>query len=315
MKRSAGTTVSAILAIVGSVVLLGFGGFMAVLAIVTRANPVLLSQQQELTRTPLSITTVLLIESIVFLAFGVFGIIAAVGLLRMRNWARISFIVFAGILCFFCIFGILGTVLVMLVTPQIVPPDPNVPAGLLTAVFAVYLVLELAVGGLAVCWLIYFTRRTVKEQFMSPAEAVRPLRGPLSVTIIAWFLLVGGGLSILYVPFPIPMALFGIVFHGWMSRIVFLAFGMVSLIAGAGMLRWRPKAHSLAVGFYILLAVNALSYFVVPGASSRIKQAMLELVPQVNGSPLVSMDIYLSFRSLIRDFVFCDTAVVAHYTT
>jgi hypothetical protein len=119
------------------------------------------------------------------------------------------------------------------------------------------------------------------------------------VTIIAWFLLVGGGLSILYVPFPIPMALFGIVFHGWMSRIAFLAFGMVSLIAGAGMLRWRPKAHSLAVGFYILLAVNALSYFVVPGASSRIKQAMLELVPQVNGSPLPSMDLYLRFGVLV----------------
>jgi hypothetical protein len=298
MKRSTGTIVSAILAILGSVALLGLGGFIAILGIVMRANPAFLAQQQ-ITPSPIPLTVVLFIECIVFLAFGVFGIIAAVGLLRLRNWARISFVVFAGMLCFFCIFGIFGTLVAMLVMPQMVPPDPNVPPGLLTAVFAFYLVLQLAVGGLAVWWLIYFTRRTVKEQFMSPAEAARPLRGPLSVTIIAWLLVVSGGLSVLYLPFSVPIAVFGIVLHGWMSRIVFLAFGAVSVIAGAGMLRWRPKAHSLAVAFYIFGAINVLCYFVIPGASSRIDQAMLEFIPKIGGSEFVSMRTYVRFGVLM----------------
>ncbi len=200
MKRSAGIIVSAIIAILGSVALSGFGAIAAIVGIAIRWNPALLPQQQGIPQPPIPVSIVLFMESILFVALGTFGIIAAIGLLRLKNWARMSFIVFSGILCFFCIVGVFGTLLVMLMMPHIAPADPNVPPSFLTAVFAFYLVLELAVGALAVWWLIYFTRRRMKEQFLSPAEAAMPLRGPLSVTIIAWLLVVGGSLSSLVPP-------------------------------------------------------------------------------------------------------------------
>jgi multisubunit Na+/H+ antiporter MnhE subunit len=298
MKKSAGVIVSGVLAILGSVASIAFGGFAVLLAILFRTNPDLVAQQQTVPM-PFSFTAVLFVEAAVFVAIGIFGIVAAIGLLRLRNWARISFVVFGGILCFLCIVGVFMTLLIMLVLPQSLPSDPNVPPGILTAVFVFYLVVELLVGALAVWWLVYFTRRNIKEQFMTPAEASLSLRGPLSVTIIAWLLLVGGALSVLYLPFSFPIVLFGVVFHGWMARIVMVVYAGVGLLAGAGMLRWRPRAHSVAVGIYIFGLVNAISYYIIPGAFERMNDAFLEMVPQAQGSQVLPSDIFYKFGMLI----------------
>jgi multisubunit Na+/H+ antiporter MnhE subunit len=294
MKKSAGVIVSGVLAILGSVASVAFGGFAVILAILFRSSPELLAQQQTVPM-PFSFTAVLLVEAAVFVAIGIFGIAAAIGLMRLRNWARISFLIFAGILSFICVVGVFMTLLIMLVLPQALPSDPNVPPGILRAVFAFYLVVELLVGALAVWWLVYFTRRNIKEQFMTPAEAALPLRGPLSVTVIAWLLLVGGALSVLYLPFPFPIVLFGVVFHGWMARIVLLIYAGVGLLAGAGMLRWRPRAHSLAVGIYIFGLVNLISYYIIPGAFARMNDAFLQMVPQAQGSQVYSSDVFYKF--------------------
>jgi len=224
MKKSAGVTVSGILAILGSVGFLAFGSFAILAGIMLQANPDLIPRQQGIPTATFPIPAVLFMESVVFFGLGIFGITAAIGLLRLRNWARISFAIFGGVLCPLCVLSVLGTLMAMFVLPRIVPPDPNIPPGLLTVLFGFYLIFELLVGALAAWWVVYFTRRKVKEQFMTPAEAGLPRRGPLSITIIAWLLAVSGGLSILYLPFSIPIVLFGIVFHGWMARILLLAF-------------------------------------------------------------------------------------------
>jgi hypothetical protein len=296
MKRSAGVIVSGIIAILGSVALWVFGIFAVLAALVMRTNPDLAAQQSPM---PFSLTTVLLVEAGIFGMLGAFGIAAAIGLLRLKNWARISFVVFAGILCFSCIVVVSGALMAMLFMPQIVPPDPNVPEGILTAVFVFYLVFGLLVGALSVWWLIYFTRRHVKEQFMSPIEAATPPRGPISVTIIAWLLAVGGGLSVLYIPFTFPTILFGIVFHGWMARLVLLIFGGVGLLAGVGILRWRPQAHSIAVGIYIVGLVNAISFYVIPGAFARMNEALLEMMPQPQARQVLPSDVVFRYGMLM----------------
>lgn len=295
MKRSSGVIASGIIAIVGSVALLAFGIFAVLAGIMLRANPDFVAQQQRISPMPFSVATVLVVEAVIFWMLGVFGITAAISLLQLKNWARISFIVFAGVLCFFCIVGVSGSLMAMLFMPQTVPPDANVPQGILTAVFAFYLVLGLIVGALAVWWLIYFTRRQVKEQFMSPAEAAIPPRGPISVTIIAWLLIVGGGVSLLFVPFGFPTVMFGIVFYGWMSRAVLLAFSGAGLLAGIGMLRWRPRAHSIAVGIYVFGLVNAISYYFIPGALARMNEVFLKMVPQTQAPQVLPSDTVFTY--------------------
>jgi hypothetical protein len=295
MKRSAGIIVSAVVAIIGSVAQLALGGLTLVTAFMFRANPDIIAQQQSVSQAPFPITVILFAESLVFLGLGIFGIVAAIGLLRLKNWARVSFIVFAVILCFLCVSAVIGTSIMMFVLPQAVAQDANVPSGILTAVFGFYFVFALFVGALAVWWLIYFTRRKVKEQFLSPAELAIPRRGPLSVTIIAWLLVVGGVLSMLYLPFAIPTVLFGMIVRGWAARIFLLVFGMAGLLAGAGMLRWRPRAHALAMGIYVFGLINLISFFVIPGSFGRMDEVFLELAPRALAAPVFPTEMIFRF--------------------
>jgi hypothetical protein len=43
-----------------------------------------------------------------YAGFGVWGLVSAIGILRLRNWARICFAIFGGILAVFSLFGGLG---------------------------------------------------------------------------------------------------------------------------------------------------------------------------------------------------------------
>ena len=55
--------------------------------------------------------------------------------------------------------------------------------------------------------------------------------------------------------------------------------GIVSLVAGIGILRWRAKAHSLAVAMYAFGLINLISYFVVPGSFDRMRELSHEMMP------------------------------------
>src|SRR5688572_10748296 len=293
MKRSGGVVASAVVAILGCALVLLFGFFAAFMAITARLNPGAFPENQAgMPATPFSITAILLGEAVVFFALGVFGIIAAVGLLRLKNWARISFLVFAGLLCFFGVFGVLSSVLVMLLAPQFAQATPQVPAGFFRVMFGIFLVLYLAVSGLGVAWLAYFTRPPVKAQFFGGVHVAVPRRGPLSVRIIAWILAVSGGLSLLYLPFGVPATLFGMVFRGWAARGAFLLLGLTGLLAGIGMLRLRPRAHSLAIGFYIFGIVNTLTLLFLPGSLGRMNEILLEMVPQSPGNQALFTDMF-----------------------
>jgi hypothetical protein len=132
-----------------------------------------------------------------YVGFGVWGVVSAIGLLRMRNWARICFAVFGGILCLFSIFGAFGSLMAMQFVPRTLPSGNNVPSELLTGIFVIFGIVALLCAGLGIWWLIYFNRSRVKVQFLGEAAAAEPRRFPLSITIIAWMLLVGGVMGLL----------------------------------------------------------------------------------------------------------------------
>jgi hypothetical protein len=91
------------------------------------------------------------------LAQAALGIFTGVGLLRLRNWARISALVWAGITVPFALL----IVFIMLLVPLPVPPRPEAPAHLMLFL-RFFLVLFYGIPlGVGIWWLILFTRKGV----------------------------------------------------------------------------------------------------------------------------------------------------------
>jgi hypothetical protein len=212
----------------------------------------------------------------VYAGFGVWGIVSAIGLLRLRNWARICFAVFGGILAVSSLFGAFGVVMSFL-GPSRTELPPNVSPAFITGILAVFAVIALLFAALGIWWLIYFNRSGVKAQFMGEAAASAPRLFPLSITIIAWFLIVGGVSTLFMFMLPLPMVLFGFVFRGWESRLIAALLAGISLFAGIGMLKKRVVANSVAIGYFVVGLLNTVSFWVVPGSFARMQEAMQEI--------------------------------------
>ena len=275
MKRSGGVTASAVLAIIGSVFTILIGGFAILGALLMRTMPNLPTTPAQ----PVPPVAFLLAESVLFLSFGVWGLASAVGLLRLKNWARVSFLVFAGLLCLVSAFGALF-MLLFLVVGLPLPPQQNVPPGLMTSVFATMIVFALLHLALSVWWLFYFNRRDVKGQFMGEAAAAAPSRRPLSITIVAWLLIVGGiGAAPVYLFASSPLFVFGFVIRGWLAGAIYSLLVVAGLLAGVGLLRMKAAAHSLAVGYYGFQLLNLTTNILIPGSFARMLAVMKETVP------------------------------------
>ena len=158
------------------------------------------------------------------------------------------------------------------------PSQPNLSPGIVGGIVAFYVFFALVFAGLGAWWLVYFTRPAIKPQFLSAAIPAAVPRGPLSIKIIAWLMVVACAVTSFSILSPYPMMVFGFVLRGWASRALLLLFLACGLAGGIGMLRWRTWAHSLAVGFYGFGLLNVLS-FVIPGAVPRMKDAMQEFMP------------------------------------
>jgi len=270
MRASKGVIVSAVIAIIGSLVSILLGVTM----IFTMRAALVASTEHPAPAVPIGLIVGILAGF--YAGFGVWGLVSAIGLLRLRNWARICFAVFGGILAVFSLFGEFGIVMGLLVTPRTQPP-PNVSPAFLTGVYAVFAVVALLFAALGIWWMIYFNRPRVKAKFLGEAAASVPRLFPLSITIIAWFLIIGAVNVWFIFLVPFPMVLLGFIFRGWVSRLIAALFAGISLFAGIGMLKKRLAANSVAIGYFVFGLLNTLSFWVVPGASARMQEAMQEV--------------------------------------
>jgi len=276
MQRSPGVTASAVVAILGS---LGVG-VLGILMVLSASMIAVTPMPQAPYPSPLPIAIILALQSALTIGFALFGIVSGIGLLRLKNWARVSFLVFGVILAFGAGSSLLACIFGLVAMPQMLPPNPDVPAGFMTGVFLFMGFIALMSGALAVWWLVYFSRRAIKVQFMGEAAAAVPRRGPVSITIIGWLLVVGAvPLVLISLFFPrYPAMMLGMVIEGWPSRVVYLLLGAFNIVTGIGLLKWRRWAHSMALGLYAYGAINiALSF--VTGALSRLQETMQNLLP------------------------------------
>ena len=271
MRLSAGGIASAVIAIGGSIVSLLFGGLM----IFTLMAAVVPPPGQPAPPIPMALLLGVMIG--LYWGFGIWGIVSAIGLLRLRNWARICFAVYGGILAASSLFGGLGAALAALMPQPTLPP--NISPALMNRMFGLLTVVALLFAALGIWWVIYFTRPRIKAQFMSEAEAVAPRLFPVSITIIAWFLIIGGISLVFLSLFSLPVVMLGFVFRGFSGRIIALLFAGVSLFGGIGMLKKQIAANSVAIGYFIFTLLNTFSFWIVPGAFARMRDAWQEMMP------------------------------------
>jgi len=327
-NRSAGITVIAILQIIGSVLLLALAALMAFAMIV--ATP----PTNDPRLPPMYFKAMRVVLPLFYALPAVWGIVTAVGLLQLKNWARISTIVFSILLMVFGAFGIL-TSMVFFLKP---PPGNGVDPKMFTIIGAFTAAFALAQIGIGIWWMVFFNRAGVKAQFMpqpfpypyagqgatpyaidmphsatppppslttapgvatptdvaplpSPPMAVpaRPVR-PLSISIIAWFMLAG----CIFVPFVLflhpPVVLFVTILSGWQAVVFMLISTALNIYIGIALLKMKPAGRLVAIGYFIFGLVNVAVFYFAPGRSARmarlldLEKSMLPWMPSAQSN-------------------------------
>lgn len=294
MRRSVGVTVAAVIALTGSVFTLLMGVLM--LAVLAFA-PVAASAQLP---SPVFVKVMLVFVSLMYLVPGGLGVFTGIGLWRLRNWARISILVFSVLLMCMAVFSGLLTMVIPF------PPSPGrpMPASFVLG-FRLFMTGSwLALLGLGIFWLVFFTRAKVKAQFVpaltagmpsfatgvsSPltasstfpmpavpeASAVTKSARPLSITIIAWLLLAGCA----FLPFNFllhtPAVLFTRLVTGTPAAVWYGALVVIQFAIGYGLLKLKPAARVAAIAYFGFGCLNMAVFYCAPGATARV-QALFE---------------------------------------
>lgn len=249
-KKPAGITVSAVLALLGSLLTFGFCALMAFSLAVAGSRGTL----------PVDARLGLIVAIGMFSVLGVWGTTTSIGLFRLRNWARISIVVFAVLLA---VVGLSAAPIIMLM-----PQPPNVPPlyGTVRIVMAVFYGL---LGLLGVFWVYYFYRRSTRDVFGAVSSAQSGGR-PLSISIIGWFFLVSGVVSFLLSPLRMPTALLFWIMSGWSAAAWYVVFGSIYAACGYGLLKLWPAARGWAIAMLCFGLVNGTVFFGLPGSDSRM---------------------------------------------
>src|SRR5262249_51404458 len=149
------------------------------------------------------------------------------------------------------------------------PPPPNAPENFNVLMRTFVIFLYLIPFGIAVWWLILFTRRSVIAQFAARQPQYSPLgeeypelhpRAPLPVLIIAGLML-PAFISLLYMPFlpsTVPAIFFGHVFQGASAKIVAVLGAIPMIIAGVAILKLKRWGIDLAIALYALFLASGL---------------------------------------------------------
>jgi hypothetical protein len=345
-NRSAGITAIAIFQFIGSALLLAMAAFMAFAMFAVPTPPA-----NDAQLPPHFFTAMRVVLPLFYALPAVWGIVTAVGLLQLKNWARISTIVISILLIVFGAFGMLSSMIFFLKPPSGNGVDPKMFAvlGIVTAVFA------LAEIGVGVWWMVFCNRAGVKAQFLPqaypfpptgpgvapyasgmphsatppppslttsadltstayptpPVAAPTRTARPLSISIIAWFMLV----SCLFIPLIFfihpPLALFLTILTGWQSVVFMLISGALNLYVGIALLKMKPVGRLIAIGYFIFGLLNVAVFYFAPGRSARLQrlldlqQSMFPWMRPAESNPFQADMMPFLFVGAIGGVVFC----------
>jgi hypothetical protein len=259
-----------VVAIVGSVLaILGLSLVLLSLALVgSRPTP----------EMPAFLKTIMLVMMALFLGVAIFGVVTGVGLIRLRNWARISALIWAGVSAF----GSASTILIVFLMP--LPAPPNVAPGALAAIRWIILLvygLPLLIG---IWWLILFNRRPIKSQFAEQSLSADPSiphkpRCPTPIVVLAWLLIISVFNAIfVLLPAYVPVVLFGHIISGAAGRVVFILSCVLFAVAGVGLLKLKTWSYPLTIGMYLIWLASGVISLLTPNSKIILNSAMSKML-------------------------------------
>lgn len=283
MARSVAVTVIAVLSLIGSILILLFGVLMVVVMAI-----VPMPATSQFPGGAASFRLILALTSLFYILPAIWGIATSIGLFRLSSWARISTIVFSVMLVLMGGFAALGSFLMPVMMPEVQNGGQRVPAliGIVMGVFWV------GVMGIGIWWLVFFTRPRVRQQFAAqawPAPAPEILADqiiggsqprtpvspkperPISLTVIACFLLVGCCFMPLVALLRLPAIFLTTMLTGWAAFLFYFGFAALNFYIGFGLLRFKPFAREIGIAYMLFMFINSAVFYFAPGGTARMK--------------------------------------------
>jgi|SRR5580704_8211591 hypothetical protein len=234
------------------------------------------------------------------LAVAVFGIFAGFGVLRRRNWARITMIVWGGLMAVFSAISIPIIFIVFNSLPSTLPPGAG--TGSFMGFLKIFMIFFYGIPlGIGIWWLVLFTRPRVTAAFsastalagypptvdasglLSPEPIVRLPASPkavcpLPLMIFAGFLAFSSVCLFLFMLFPMtgamPFFLFGHFFSGISAKAILGILGIVSGIGAVGILKLKTWALDTVLVLQLVFLVNGILSVLNPRFLEAMQEAM-----------------------------------------
>ncbi len=269
MNRPAGVTASAVFLILGSALIALTGVLMLSARLFIPPN----------TPEPPFAKAMMMFMGIVLFGAALWGVLTAVGLFRMRRWARISILVIGTLLVIICSFSLVMLIAVTRLIPEF---ESARGTGMVMGIMGTIYLIPIAFG---IWWLIYFNRAAVKAAFLQgfvPNEG--PCR-PLSIAVIAWHLVVFGIILLPLVLTNGPAYVLWIGLRGWAAKLSIVVFCGVELAIGIGLLKLKPWSHTAAIYFCIYAMVQSAVFALLPNKAALFAEIMQHYPPELRGDP------------------------------
>jgi hypothetical protein len=270
------------------------------------------------------------------IAVAVFGIFVGIGILRRRNWARISILVWGGFMSVVSAFTIPVLFLVFNAMPGMMPK--NADATPMLTIVKWFSVLFYGIPlGIGIWWLVLFTRPRVAAAFTDSAASAaypptmdvsgfpltaapaRPTLAskpacPLPLMIFAGFLIFSGFFMMLVVLIPVtgsmPFFFFGHFFSGLSAKLILGLLGLVFGIAGVGILKLKRLALHTVLVLQSVFFVNGILSVLSPRFLAVMQEAMQRADAEnpafAGGNPLLTE----SFFQMVMIFGLCFSAAM-----
>jgi hypothetical protein len=234
------------------------------------------------------------------LGVAVFGFFVGIGVLRRRNWARITMLIWGGIMAVLSAISIPFIFLVFNTLPSALRNGAE--AGPFMGFLKAFMVLFYGIPlGIGIWWLVLLTRPRVAATFIAPASlasypsamdvtgfplpepAVAPSISskaicPLPLMIFAGFLVFSSVCMVLVVPFPMagsmPFFLFGHFFSGLSAKAIFGIMGLLFGVGAVGILKLKPWALDTVLFLQLALLANGLLSLMNPRFLAAMQEAI-----------------------------------------
>jgi hypothetical protein len=279
------------------------------------------------------------------IAVCVFGVFVGVGVLRRRNWARISILVWAAFMTMVSAVTIPVLFLVFNAMPGMMPADANVAPVMSFMKWFIVLFYGIPLG-VGIWWLVLFTRPRVSAAFTAPAQALAtyppatmdvsgfPLPAPAAVPslasrpscplplmILAGFLIFSAFFMLLIVLVPVtgsmPFFFFGHFYSGLTAKFILGLMGLLYGVGGVGMFKLKPWALHTVLGLQLVFLLNGTLSILNPRFLAIMQEAMRQPYAEnpalAGGNPFLTGSLLQTFMIIGLCFGAAIVAVILFY--